>query len=52
MLDKIRHVEERYGDYSIAVLLNGYRVVIDNNNSRVLVINGTYLIDKNFEKWF
>jgi hypothetical protein len=52
MLDKIRHVEKRYGDYSIAVLLNGYRVVIDNKNSRVLVMNGTYLIDKNFEKWF
>jgi hypothetical protein len=52
LLAQVKHVEKRYGDYSIAVLKDGNKVIIDNKNLRALVstIDKPYSI-VGFETW-
>jgi hypothetical protein len=52
LLDKIRYLKKRYNSYSIAILSNNNRVIIDNRNLRALVIDGSYFaVVNDFEKW-
>ncbi|MGB9730209.1 MAG: hypothetical protein ACPL1B_10145 [Thermoprotei archaeon] len=52
LLDQVKKVEKNYGNYKVAVLANGSKVVIDNKNLRALVIDGTYLVAvADFEQW-
>jgi hypothetical protein len=53
LFGKIQRTEKRYGDYSILVLTNGSNIVIDNKNSKSLVLanNRPYVVAKDFEKW-
>jgi hypothetical protein len=51
--DQVKQVEKNYGNYSVAVLSNGSKVVIDNKNFKALVPTGNrpYTLAKDFEKW-
>jgi hypothetical protein len=50
---KIRNIVKTYGDYGIASLQEGYRVIIDHKNSTVLMLkpSGYYNIPYDWDYW-